>query len=517
MADVYTDSDDKKEDSRGQKEPSDTSQTKDGSGPFHGVMPPNPFGLRPQLKSDVVTNSSHYSFNTHPVYIAPSRLGSSSVFSKSQTSSDTDNKGPHKSSVLAPSKLDMLNQTDSSSPSKSLLRPSPLSFCVQNLKQKESDVKSKEKENQEKTSSGDLVPNEVENVANDPEVKGDSDVKGEVEKNKGSDPEPKAGVLSDSFSATSEATQENYFAAALTKPDGKESESSSKADEKSGQFIFGQNLTERVMGVAKSPEKTKEEFVFGQNLEQRVIKTDPSAEEHKEDESKSECLSPSDKALTLEESAREFQARIEKHVDFKEVDVVTGEEGESNVLQATAKLFVFESHGHNWVERGRGLLRLNDLITPSPTEFQSRLVMRTHGSLRVILNTKIWPGMTIERASSKSVRITATDGAEGVKVFLIVTSPKDTENILRAVDWRIQQLRVREDSDKPHAEKRKVDQDESSNEGISKKQRQEMPDEASSTGGGLKREESDGSVIGPETDASSTSSTSSLTLRSESD
>lgn len=33
---------------------------------FVGVMPPNPFGLRPQLKSDVVTNSSHYSFNTHP-------------------------------------------------------------------------------------------------------------------------------------------------------------------------------------------------------------------------------------------------------------------------------------------------------------------------------------------------------------------------------------------------------------------------------------------------------------------
>lgn len=64
------------------------------------------------------------------------------------------------------------------------------------------------------------MPNEVENVANDPEVKGDSDVKSEVEKNKGSDPEPKAGVLSDSFSATSEATQENYFAAALTKSDG---------------------------------------------------------------------------------------------------------------------------------------------------------------------------------------------------------------------------------------------------------------------------------------------------------
>ena len=40
-----------------------------------------------------------------------------------------------------------------------------------------------------------------------------------------------------------------------------------------------------------------------------------------------------DKAKTLEESAREFQARTERHVEIKEVDVVTGEEGESNVLQ----------------------------------------------------------------------------------------------------------------------------------------------------------------------------------------
>ncbi|XP_048762520.1 ran-binding protein 3-like isoform X2 [Ostrea edulis] len=463
MADVYTDSsDDKREDSGGQKESSETPQTKDGSsGSFH----------------------------------------------------DNKGSGPHKSSILAPSKLDMLNQTESSSPSKSLLRPSPLSFCVQNLKQKEGDVKNKEKENQEKSGSSDLDPSE------DGKVTGDSGVKSEVEVKKDSDKETEASGLSDSNQPTKAkarkliVTQENYFAAALAKSDGQESESSPKDEEKSGAFIFGQNLNERVTGVAKSPEKNKEEFVFGQNLEERVIKSDPSGE-NKEADPNSECLSPSDKALTLEESAREFQARTEKHVDYKEVDVVTGEEGESNVLQATGKLFVFESHGQNWVERGRGLLRLNDLISPSPTEFQSRLVMRTHGSLRVILNTKIWPGMTIERASNKSVRITATDGAEGIKVFLIMTSPKDSENILRAVDWRIQQQRVREDADTPQSEKRKVDHDESSNEGMTKKHR---PDDSSLTAGSLKREESDGSVIGPETDASSTSSTSSLTLRSESD
>lgn len=47
-------------------------------------------------------------------------------------------------------------------------------------------------------------------------------------------------------------------------------------------------------------------------------------------------------------------------------------------------------------------------------------VMRTQGSLRVVLNTKIWPGMTIERASVKSVRITAMDTDETIKIFLIM-------------------------------------------------------------------------------------------------
>ena len=47
--------------------------------------------------------------------------------------------------------------------------------------------------------------------------------------------------------------------------------------------------------------------------------------------------------------------------------------------------------------------------------------MRTQGSLRLIMNTKIWPGMNVERASNKSVRITGTDG-DAVKVFLIIVS-----------------------------------------------------------------------------------------------
>lgn len=57
-------------------------------------------------------------------------------------------------------------------------------------------------------------------------------------------------------------------------------------------------------------------------------------------------------------------------------------------------------------------------------------VMRTQGSLRLILNTKLWAQMQIDKASEKSIRITAMDTEDqGVKVFLIsVSSPRDCLN-----------------------------------------------------------------------------------------
>ena len=53
-------------------------------------------------------------------------------------------------------------------------------------------------------------------------------------------------------------------------------------------------------------------------------------------------------------------------------------------------------------------------------------VMRTQGSLRLILNTKLWAQMQMDKASEKSIRITAMDTEDqGVKVFLIsVSSPR---------------------------------------------------------------------------------------------
>ena len=70
----------------------------------------------------------------------------------------------------------------------------------------------------------------------------------------------------------------------------------------------------------------------------------------------------------------------------------------------------------------------------------SRIVMRTLGSLRVILNTKVYHGMSVEKPNEKSVRLTGME--DGVaKVFLITASPKDTNALHSALKSRLAELK----------------------------------------------------------------------------
>lgn len=78
---------------------------------------------------------------------------------------------------------------------------------------------------------------------------------------------------------------------------------------------------------------------------------------------------------------------------------------------------MFDSVSHNWKERGRGELRLND--TPkSEGAYQSRLIMRAVGSRRVCLNTHLWSSMKCERVGKKSIRITAQEANGGFGVYI---------------------------------------------------------------------------------------------------
>lgn len=77
-----------------------------------------------------------------------------------------------------------------------------------------------------------------------------------------------------------------------------------------------------------------------------------------------------------------------KQVELVAQDVKTGEENEKSLYSVTAKLFELDltKLSEGWKERGLGPLHLNQsLVDPS----QVRIVMRSQGLLRVILNYRI--------------------------------------------------------------------------------------------------------------------------------
>ncbi|XP_055950151.1 ran-binding protein 3-like isoform X1 [Argiope bruennichi] len=212
--------------------------------------------------------------------------------------------------------------------------------------------------------------------------------------------------------------------------------SEKNSDEKptNGGFIFGQNLHERVLNYGKPPEQPSSP-TDSHNLtfEEAALKKEEL--EKMERQNQEEKLKKS-----LSESAKEYESKQVKR-KFDEVAVITGEEEEQNVLQINCKLFAFDKVSMNWQERGRGLLRLNDKECKG--NLHSRVVMRIHGSLRVVLNTKVWAGMSVEHPSKKTVRLTAYD-PQGVKVFLVMAQPKDAEQLFHALDWRVATLKAQE-------------------------------------------------------------------------
>ncbi|XP_072833982.2 ran-binding protein 3 isoform X5 [Pogona vitticeps] len=221
---------------------------------------------------------------------------------------------------------------------------------------------------------------------------------------------------------------------------------------------FLQYISSSLENSTHSAEASGNKFVFGQNMSERVLSppksSDAGTDSNKENaagdsgsESSSQEATP-EKANNILESLAESAAAYTKATARKclleKVEVITGEEAESNVLQIQCKLFVFDKNSQSWVERGRGLLRLNDMASTDDGTLQSRLVMRTQGSLRLILNTKLWAQMQIDKASEKSIRITAMDTEDqGVKVFLISASSKDTGQLYAALHHRILALRSR--------------------------------------------------------------------------
>ncbi|XP_061709793.1 ran-binding protein 3 [Cydia pomonella] len=200
-------------------------------------------------------------------------------------------------------------------------------------------------------------------------------------------------------------------------------------------FVFGQNLSERVViqdSVNNGDAGPSEHSMKNGTSELLFTSAAASVKENSQESAgSSSAVSTSDSGAGLAAAAAEYE-RAQARPPPPAVTTTTGEEDEINVLQLSCRLFAWEAG--SWRERGRGVLRLNDAAGGADA---SRLVARVAGSLRVVLNTKIWPDMVAERAGSKSLRITATDAAHQVKLFLVMGNPGDIVQLHRAVLARI--------------------------------------------------------------------------------
>ncbi|KAM3845093.1 ran-binding protein 3-like [Vipera latastei] len=207
------------------------------------------------------------------------------------------------------------------------------------------------------------------------------------------------------------------------------------SDSEHSSFVFGENIVERVLKPEKSPELQSKD---GQHMSEKepVCTSDFHAIPL--------WATPDfSKGSTLAESAAAYlSSKTAQRYLLEKIEITTGEEEEHNVLQINCRLFLFNKALLCWTERGSGCLRLNDTSSNQHGLLQSRLVMRNQGSMRLILNTKLWAQMVIERANRKSVCVTATDLEDGsIKVFLIQASTKDIESLYAAIHHRLVALK----------------------------------------------------------------------------
>ncbi|KAM3939306.1 ran-binding protein 3-like isoform 2-T2 [Leptodactylus fuscus] len=231
-----------------------------------------------------------------------------------------------------------------------------------------------------------------------------------------------------------------------------EPKSSPRSTDTSGMEVRMQPFEQTFM-----TQKYNVDFVFGENMERRVMSPErpmasqPIAPKREFLSTRVSCNRSRPyqrrRSLTsLMESAAAYTSRPKLKYELDQVDIVTGEESERNVLQINCKLFVLDKENQMWTERGYGYLRVNDTAASCNAPFRSRIVMRNHGNLKLILNSIIFNGMKLERANRKCVRITATDLTDNsVKIFLVQAGIKDAARLYAAIHHRLIALRSQRD------------------------------------------------------------------------
>ncbi|KAL3528798.1 hypothetical protein ACH5RR_008120 [Cinchona calisaya] len=103
---------------------------------------------------------------------------------------------------------------------------------------------------------------------------------------------------------------------------------------------------------------------------------------------------------------------------MQEVPVETGEENEKPVFVADSVLF--EYLDGSWKERGKGELKVN---VPTTGTAKARLIMRTRGNYRLVLNASLYPDMKLTDMEKKGFSFACVnsidEGKDGLSTFAL--------------------------------------------------------------------------------------------------
>lgn len=122
-------------------------------------------------------------------------------------------------------------------------------------------------------------------------------------------------------------------------------------------------------------------------------------------------------------------------------EVETGEESEESVYSCRAKLYALDVTAEQigWKERGVGTLHVNNSTESADDKKRSRIVMRSDGSLRVILNVLLTPKTEIQKglkssfASEKFVRLTGVEDGKPIQYAIKTGNANIGEELYEAI------------------------------------------------------------------------------------
>ncbi|CAI5442531.1 unnamed protein product [Caenorhabditis angaria] len=174
-------------------------------------------------------------------------------------------------------------------------------------------------------------------------------------------------------------------------------------------FVFGSKISERVVKCENKEENNGSTSLTATELFKTAVKKD------EEKETNGNAVNNfREQAVQEAERAKEAE---KQHASTSVVEVTTGEESDSNIFQASCKIWVFDKERREYTEKGVCTLRINQSCENGQTHH--RIVARTSGTLRVVINSKIFSGMLLERPDRR-IRISAmTPEASGVQIFLL--------------------------------------------------------------------------------------------------